>query len=95
MAKITKEELLHIADVARLHLSEEEAEALAKDIEVILEHFASISKYEGEGMTHILKGAQPLRADDAAMPSDAEAIVSMFSRTSGRFAKVVRGLKKG
>ncbi len=99
---LSKEELKHIADIARLELSEEELNAFSSQLEAVLEYFSTIQKYDtGEGsgkseksFTHLLKGEEPFR-EDTPSPSDiAELIVQNFSKRSGRFAKVVRGLKK-
>ncbi len=51
MSKISKEEILHIANLARLNLSEQELERYTKDMEEILEFANTINNVNTEGLS--------------------------------------------
>ena len=48
--KITKEEILHVAKLARLNLSEEETEKLQSDMESIIEFANTLNELDTEGV---------------------------------------------
>lgn len=48
--KITKEEVLHVAKLARLNLSEEETEKLQSDMESIIEFANTLNELDTEGV---------------------------------------------
>ena len=91
-----KAELLNIADIAKLALSDEEVEAILKDIEDVLAYFKSIDKYDGEVLTHIVEGEMTLRTDNKAIVSEikAKAIRENFAKSKDNFARVPRQGKK-
>ncbi len=68
---IDREEVLHVARLARLKLREEEIEPLARELSAILDHVAHIGELDLEGVaptTHVVADAMPtqlaLRADE-------------------------------
>ena len=50
MAKVTKEELMHIANLADLNLKEEEIDKYLKDLEDILEFAEIVNKADTSGL---------------------------------------------
>lgn len=48
--KISKEEVLHVAKLARLNLSEEETEKLRSDMESIIEFANTLNELDTEGV---------------------------------------------
>ena len=64
---IDREQVLHVARLARLELSEEEIERMAGELSGILEHVDRISALdldEVEPTTHVVELANVLRDDD-------------------------------
>lgn len=64
---IEREEVLHIAALARLRLSEDEVAAMARDLDRVLDHVATISELDLEGVpptSHVVEVAGALRADE-------------------------------
>lgn len=54
MSKISKEEIIHIANLARLNLSEEELERYTNDMEEILEFANMINNVNTEGLNETI-----------------------------------------
>jgi aspartyl-tRNA(Asn)/glutamyl-tRNA(Gln) amidotransferase subunit C len=68
---IDRAEVLHVARLARLGLSEEEVERMARELSVVLDHVERISELDLEGVpptTHVIDVAGALR-DDEPQPS--------------------------
>jgi aspartyl-tRNA(Asn)/glutamyl-tRNA(Gln) amidotransferase subunit C len=64
---IDREEVLHVARLARLRLGEDEIEPLARELSAILDHVAHIGELDLEGVeptTHVLEMTGALRADE-------------------------------
>lgn len=77
---ITKEEVQHIADLARLKLSDQEIEKFQKDFSSILEYFEVLSQADVslvEPMTHALAVENVMRQDQAR-PGDPEVRVKLL-----------------
>lgn len=71
MADITLDEVWEIAALARLHLSDEEASRLRRDLGAILAYVEKLRALDTTGvepMTHAVPMECPLR-DDVVMPS--------------------------
>jgi len=69
----------NVAKLARLAFSDEETEAMAKDLEQILGHVRSLDALDTEGVpptAHGFELATPLRPDRPAEPLDPELAVS-------------------
>jgi aspartyl-tRNA(Asn)/glutamyl-tRNA(Gln) amidotransferase subunit C len=67
MALITREEVLHVANLARLALSEEEVERLQYELGRILEYFQQLQALDTENAptaSHVLPMTNVYRADE-------------------------------
>jgi aspartyl-tRNA(Asn)/glutamyl-tRNA(Gln) amidotransferase subunit C len=63
---ITNDEVLHVARLARLALSEEEIEPMARELSAVLEHVARISELDLEAVaptSHVVEVTGALRPD--------------------------------
>jgi aspartyl-tRNA(Asn)/glutamyl-tRNA(Gln) amidotransferase subunit C len=63
---ITRDNVVHIARLARLELSEAELEAMVRDLGTILEHVAELSKVDTKDVVptaYLAVDAAPLRPD--------------------------------
>jgi aspartyl-tRNA(Asn)/glutamyl-tRNA(Gln) amidotransferase subunit C len=68
---ISREQVLHVARLARLELSEEEVERMIADLASVLEHIDKISELDLEGVpptSHVVEVENALRPD-VARPS--------------------------
>jgi aspartyl-tRNA(Asn)/glutamyl-tRNA(Gln) amidotransferase subunit C len=64
---IDREQVLHVARLARLELSEPEVERMTGELSAILDHIEKISGLELEGVpetTHVIEVENALRADE-------------------------------
>jgi aspartyl-tRNA(Asn)/glutamyl-tRNA(Gln) amidotransferase subunit C len=64
---IDREQVLHVARLARLELSEEDVERMAGELSNILEHVERISSLDLDGVeptTHVVELENVLRADE-------------------------------
>ncbi|MBC7286854.1 MAG: Asp-tRNA(Asn)/Glu-tRNA(Gln) amidotransferase subunit GatC [Armatimonadetes bacterium] len=71
MARITREEVLHVATLARLALSDDEVQRLQYELGRILEHFQKLQELDTENVpitSHVLPMTNVYR-DDVPMPS--------------------------
>jgi aspartyl-tRNA(Asn)/glutamyl-tRNA(Gln) amidotransferase subunit C len=72
---IEREQVLHVAKLARLRLSEEEVERMVGELSGILEHVDRIGKLDLEGVeptSHVVELKNVLRADEPrpSLPRD-------------------------
>jgi aspartyl-tRNA(Asn)/glutamyl-tRNA(Gln) amidotransferase subunit C len=64
---IDREQVLHVARLARLELSDDEVERMAGELSDILEHVERISKLDLDGVeptTHVVELENVLRSDE-------------------------------
>ncbi len=64
---IDREEVLHVARLARLALSEEELESIARELSAVLDHVARISELSLEDVaptSHVVELTGALRRDE-------------------------------
>ncbi len=64
---ISREEVLHVARLARLELSEEELEPMARELSAVLEHIERIKELDLEGVaptSHVVEMTGALRPDE-------------------------------
>jgi aspartyl-tRNA(Asn)/glutamyl-tRNA(Gln) amidotransferase subunit C len=64
---ITREEVLHVARLARLALAEEEIEPMARELSAVLDHIAKIGELnlaEVPPTSHVVEVTGALRADE-------------------------------
>ena len=86
MARITRQQVDRIADLARLSLRNDEAEAMERDLERILDYVESLTRVDTEGVVptaHPLAMATPLRADEPAAPMDPALAVANAPASAG------------
>ena len=101
MAHITREEVERIAGLARLSLTEAEAEAAAADLEQILSYVDQLDEAETEGVeptSHVIALATPMRDDAATETIDPELAVSNAPSHEGTafvVPKVIEGEEEG
>lgn len=72
---IDREQVLHIARLARLRLDDEEVERMSAELSGILEHVEAIAGLDLEGVeptTHVVALENVLRADDPVPGLDRE-----------------------
>ena len=72
---IDREQVLHVARLARLRLSDEEVETMASELSSILGHIERISELDLAGVpptTHVVEVANALREDvpEPSLPRD-------------------------
>ena len=61
-AVIDRDEVLHVARLARLQLSEDEVEPMARELSAVLDHIATIAQLDLEDVlptTHVVADAMP------------------------------------
>jgi aspartyl-tRNA(Asn)/glutamyl-tRNA(Gln) amidotransferase subunit C len=64
---IDRDQVLHVARLARLELSEQEVERMASELSGVLEHVGKISELELDGVeptSHVVALENVLRADE-------------------------------
>src|SRR3982074_2068169 len=64
---IDRGEVLHVARLARLALTEEEVERMSRELSVVLDHIAKISELDLEGVpptSHVVEVENALREDE-------------------------------
>lgn len=64
---IDREQVLHVARLARLRLAEEEIEPLARELSAILDHVAHIGELDLDGVeptSHVVEIEDALRPDE-------------------------------
>ena len=87
--KLSREEVLHIARLARLGLTEEDVERFREQLSNILENFEVLKEVESEGVpptTHAVPLQNVLREDEVApsLPQD-EVLANAPRQEEGHF----------
>jgi len=101
MAHITRDEVERVATLARLLLSDEEAERMAAELDTILGYVETLGRLDTEGVeptSHVIPLATPLRQDRAVTPLDPElALANAPEREGSSFVvpKVIEGEEEG
>lgn len=97
MARLTLEQVRHVARLAALELTDDEARALVDDLAQVLDHMAALDAVDVSGVEptfHPLAMTAPLRPDEVlpSLPHD-EALAAAPEREHGGFAvpKVLEG----
>lgn len=83
---ITRETVLHVAHLARLDLSDEEAARMERDLSNILEYVETLGELDTSGVAetaHVAVDAAPLRADEVVPGVPTEVALSESPRTAG------------
>jgi len=77
--KITKDQVEHVAHLARLSLTEEEKERMTKDMEMILEFADQINQFEFEDVNataHVIPIENVFREDEVRPSMDRDILLS-------------------
>ena len=86
---IERDEVLHVARLARLALGEEEIEPMARELSAVLDHIARIGELDLEGVaptSHVVEVTDALRPDEPAPCLAREvALASAPARTDDGF----------
>lgn len=97
MSRITREEVLRVADLARLALADDEAGRMTGQLDAILDYVAQISALDTRDVlptAHPVPVATPMREDVPGTPLDPEeALRNAPSRdgTAFRVPRVIEG----
>ncbi len=90
---ITREDILHIADLARLELEESEIESMQKDLSSILDYVARLDDLEldeVEPTFNILGHSQPMRSDEVQPGLESQDALDNAPDSDGTFFVVPR-----
>ena len=97
MALLTREEVLHVASLARLALSEEEIERLQYELGRILEYFKQLQALDTENVpltTHVLPMTNVYRADEVQSSLTREDVLANAPDQIEGFFRVPRILEE-
>ncbi len=100
MSKLSKEEILHIAKLAKLTLSEAELEKYSNEFNSILEYVSSIQNVDVSGITeehHIKDFSGKILQEDIVVPSlttDQSLLNATDGRRKGSFVKTSKIVSK-
>jgi len=87
--KITREEVLHVADLARLDIDESSIDTFAEQIGKILEYVDTLNTIDTTGVdptSHAISLNNVFREDDAVPPMDRdEALSNAPEKEDGQF----------
>ncbi len=64
---IDRDQVLHVARLARLRLSEDEIERMSRELSTVLDHIEKISELDLEGVpptSHVIEVENVMRADE-------------------------------
>jgi aspartyl-tRNA(Asn)/glutamyl-tRNA(Gln) amidotransferase subunit C len=64
---IDREQVLHVARLARLHLGEDEIDRMSRELSSVLDHIEKVSELDLEGVeptSHVVKLENVLRPDE-------------------------------
>jgi aspartyl-tRNA(Asn)/glutamyl-tRNA(Gln) amidotransferase subunit C len=90
---ITREEVLHVARLARLALSDAEADRLREQLAGLLEYMKQLDGLDTGGVvptSHAVEMGTPFREDEILPFGDREAILSNAPDREGDFFRVPR-----
>jgi len=86
MSTFTREDVIRVADLARLELSGEEAERMSVELGHILDHVEALQALDTEGIVptaHAIPLATPLRADVPEPGVDPDRVLANAPRREG------------
>ena len=86
LAVIDRDQVLHVARLARLKLGEDEIEPLAKELSAILDHVARIGELDLDGVeptSHVVEMTGSLRADEPRESLPREVALAQAPAVSG------------
>lgn len=91
--KITPEEVSHVANLARLRLSPEEVETMARQLHDILTYVAKLNELDTRGITpttHAISIVNAFREDEVKPSLDREKTLANGPQQDGEFFVVPR-----
>lgn len=93
---IEREQVLHVARLARLRLDEQELEPMARELSAVLDHVARIGELSLEDVpptTHVIEVSGRLRADEPepCLPRELTLAQAPAVRDGGFLVPAVRG----
>jgi aspartyl-tRNA(Asn)/glutamyl-tRNA(Gln) amidotransferase subunit C len=83
---IDRDEVLHVARLARLQLSDDEVEPMARELSAVLDHVAKIGELDLDGVpatTHVAELTGSLRADEPRASLPREVALAQAPAVSG------------
>ena len=86
MSTLTRDDVLRVANLARLELSEAEAERMAAELAQILDHVEALQALDTEGVVptaHAIPLATPMRDDEPAPGLDPDVALANAPRREG------------
>ena len=75
---IDRDQVLHVARLARLRLSEDEIERMSRELSTVLDHIEKISELDLEGVpptSHVVEVENVLRADEPRESRSLESVL--------------------
>jgi aspartyl-tRNA(Asn)/glutamyl-tRNA(Gln) amidotransferase subunit C len=91
--KITPQEISHVADLARLHMSQEEVEAMAVQLDEILSYVAKLNELDTESInptTHAISIVNAFREDEVKPSVPRDKALANGPRQNGEYFVVPR-----
>lgn len=96
MAKLTREDILNLAHLARLHLNEDEIVRFQKEVSAILEYATQLQKVDVDGIepTYQVTGLHTVTRPDEAIDYglSSESLLKNAPKTEKGYIKVRRML---
>jgi aspartyl-tRNA(Asn)/glutamyl-tRNA(Gln) amidotransferase subunit C len=86
MARINRDDVERVASLAKLSLSDEEAETLAAELGSLLDHFEALQEIDTNGIaptSHPIPLPTPMRDDRAVVAMDPELAVANAPESAG------------
>ena len=83
---ISREEVLHVAALARLELADEQIEPMARELSSVLDHIAHMNELDLETVeptSHVVAVAGALRADEIRPSLERDVALSQAPATDG------------
>lgn len=91
--KITPQEVSHVANLARLHMSQEEVEEMTRQLDDILTYVAKLNELDTEGIvptTHTISIVNAFREDEVKPSLEREETLANAPRQNGEAFVVPR-----
>ena len=97
-AKISEEEVRHVAKLSRLRLGDDEVRHFADQLSAVLDYISKLNELDVENvepMAHAADVTNVLRDDDPKPPLAVEGVLAGAPDASGQFFKVPKVLGEG
>ncbi|NIR14850.1 MAG: Asp-tRNA(Asn)/Glu-tRNA(Gln) amidotransferase subunit GatC [Desulfobacterales bacterium] len=94
--RISRGEVKHVAKLARLKITEPEADAYQKELNAVLEHFEALQELDTENvepMSHVLEIKNVWREDEPRKSSKAESLMANAPNEESGYFKVPKILE--